>query len=828
MLQGNTLMEQGNAKGAIVVYKNLLEKYPGDIPTSMALADAYVVTGKLPQAEAELKTVQQKAPGTLGVPVLLSKIRNAERKPQEALDILKASLEAPDASGEAWEQAGHALMLLGWFDEAQKAYEKALAQTNTLAKSRLGLAESYFQRQLIEQARREIDLMLEASPKNQAALHMLAQIQTLNNEEDAVIATYGKIGAYHPSDIRARYLEAFLRVSRKNEADYAQGVSTNLIGEFPKAPEGYKLKGLAFLAKGEAALALEPLLSALQKRADIDTNLFLAQAYLALGNLETAVSHLQAVLSVKPDLDGPRRMLASIYLRQNRLDEAISETQKVFERSPSDEGGQRIMADALVAKKEYDKGLEIFTKMSEGQGSSPVVFLKKGMLLAMKGDDAGAEADLRKSVELAGNALEPRIYLASFLAGKNRIDEAVEVLGAGMTEGPGAALAYNAMAKLRLRQGRLDQATELLEKAKQTDPKVLVTYYNLAALQAAVGKIDKAAAEYEAALAVAPDDLRALAGAAGSHEALGDYAKAQALLERASQGKNPHASLVLVGFLVRRSENAKALAVLDEMLAASPKEIQGWLMKSRLHAVAGDHDKALSGLARVETLNQGVGLLEKAKYHLSQKNTAQAIEVAGKLRDMNPRSGDYALPLAEIQELSGQSDAAKATLRTVLREDPSNPRVLVGLSNFEARCNNTAEALALLDKSIAAGLDPAMGNALKGTVMQQKGDLKAAQTQYEKALRFQERQPLALNNLAMLYADQDGLASKALEMAIRAYSLESNNPSVLDTLGYALLKNGRAKEAQAALERAHKLMPGNSDIMKHLDMAKELAPAQIQ
>lgn len=825
MLQGIQLVEQGNSKGAIVVFKSLLEKYPGDVPASMALAEAYVATAKLPQAESELKAIMQKAPSTPGLSVLMAKILIAQRKPQEALDALKPVLEAPNASGEAWEQAGHALMLLGWFDEAQRAYQKALSISGSLSKSRIGLAESYFQRKLTDQAKREIDLILVDSPKNQTALHMLAQIQILGNDDDGVIETYGKIGQLYPADVRARYMEAFLRLSKKQDVDYAQAVSTALIGEFPKAPEGFKLKGLAYLAKNEGALALEPLLTAHKLRPDIDTNLFLAQTYLALGNLETAVSHLQSILSVKPDLEGPRRMLASIYLRQNRLDEAIAETQKIFEMSPSDIGGQRILADALVAKKEYDKGLDMFTKMSEQPGSPPVVFLKRGMLLAMKGDNAGAEVDLRKAVEAGGKALEPRLYLSSFLAGQNRIDEAVEVLNSGVTEGAGAALAYNGMAKLRLRQNRLDQAKELLDKAKQVEPKVMVTYYNIAALEAASGKIDKAAAEFEAALAVSPDDLRALGGAAGAWESLGDYAKAQALLERAAKSHNPQPSLALASFLMRRADNAKAIVVLDEMLAANPRDVSGWLMKSRIHAITGDQEKALSALGRVESIDQSVGLLEKSKYYLAQKKPDQALETAERLRTMNTRSGNYALPLAEIQEIVGRVDAAKATLRNVLRDDPSNTRVLTALANIEARTNNFPEALGLLDKSIAAGMDPGLGNALKGVTLQQQGDLKGAQEQYEKALRFQERQPLALNNLAMIYADQAGQATKALEMAVKAYTLESNSASVMDTLGYALLKNGRAKEAVVVLERAKKLMPTNKDIDTHLEMARASGPA---
>ena len=828
MLQASKLVQQGNPKGAIVVYKNLLEKYPGDLPATLALADAYIETGKPQQAEAEINAVRGKAGDNRDVPVLLARIRMAEGKPAEALDTLKPLLDSTPASAAALEQAGHACLMLGDNKEARAFYAESLGLEPQRTKARLGLAEGYALNKEPGKAREEVDLLLRTAPGDKAGLYMLAQLQALGNEDDALIETYGLLAKHHPGEVPAVYREAFLRLAKRNDIDHAQAVADRLIKSFPKAPEGYKLKGLALLARNEPAVAAEPLLKALKMRPDIDTNIFLAQAYASMGNLETAVSYLQAALARNADLEGPRRMLASIYLRQNRLDEAISETQKLFARAPSDEGGQRILADALVAKHEYDKGLEIFTRLAEKDGQTPTVFLKKGMLLAVKGQDAAAEADLRKAVELGGQAMEPKLYLSAFLAGKNRVDEAVDVLGTGLGTGPETALPLNAMAKLRLRQGHLDQAMDLLDKAKKADPAVLATYYNLAAIHTASGKTDKAAAEFEAALAVKPDDPRAIEGAAGCREALGEFPQAQALLERGVQTKNLRAYLTLAEYFVRRSENAKALAVLDDALASSPRSIPAWLNKSRLHAAAGDHEKAMSALSRVETINQGLGLLEQAKYHLSRKDTAKALEMAGKLRDMNPKSGDYSLPLAEIQELNGQEAAASATLNAAIKADPGNTRVLTALAKSEARQNRVDKALSHLDRAVAAGMDPANAHALKGAILQQAGDTRKAATEYETALRYQDRQVVALNNLAFIYADQEGASPKALELALRAYALESNNPSVLDTLGYALLRNGRPQEALAALERADKLGPGNTDIAKHIDMARESAPARKQ
>jgi putative PEP-CTERM system TPR-repeat lipoprotein len=823
MLQGKQLAEKANFKGAVVVYKNLLEKYPNDIEASFALTEALVAVGKYQQAEALLAQVANLAPGDARIPVLAARAGLPQKKADQALEGLKPLLESGKAPAEAWEQAAHASAMKGDMDQAQQYYEKALALSSGLVGARFGLAECHIQQQQYDQALQDVTALLQVAPTDQNGLHMLAQIHIQLNDIPAAIETYSKIAHLYPKDIKARYREAHFRLLHSNDIAFAQSVvdSLNQDESTKNTTERMKLQGLVALANNDPQGALETLHQALKIRNDLDTLIYLAQAYTSLGNYETAITQLQMALSMNSTLDMPRRMLAAIYLKQQRLDEAIAETQKLFSRAPADTAGQRIMAEALIGKRDYDKSLEMFSKLAEKDGSASVL-LRRGMLLAMKGDDAGAEADLRKAVELGGGNLEPRVYLASFLAGKKRLDEAITALDTDSDTGPAAALAFNAKAKLYLRLGKPAEAVEFLNNAKRADPVVSVTYFNLAALHIAAGETAKAAQEYEAALAINPNEQNALSGAAGCYEAQGDMAKAQALLERAAKNKNPKAYLALAGFHVRREDNAKAVAVLDECLAAFPKETKAWMLKSRLHALMGDQEKALAALTRLETINLGQGYMEKARYYLSRQNPDKAIEIAAKFREMNPRSGDYALPLAEIQEIAGRRDDARSTLKSAQQADPGNYKVLAAMARLESGANKPDEALAFLDKALAVGMDPAVGYASKGQILQRKGDLKAAQQQYEEALKFQGRQPMTMNNLAMIYAEQEGSAPAALELAIRAYALESGNPLVLDTLGYALIKNDRPKEAVAALEQAQKLLPDNADIAGHLNMAREL------
>ena len=77
----------------------------------------------------------------------------------------------------------------------------------------------------------------------------------------------------------------------------------------------------------------------------------------------------------------------------------------------------------------------------------------------------------------------------------------------------------------------------------------------------------------------------------------------------------------------------------------------------------------------------------------------------------------------------------------------------------------------------------------------------------------------ALNNLAYLYADGYGNKEEALRLAVTAYKQEPANAGLMDTLGYALLKNNRKDDAKKVLEQTAKLLPDNPTVSYHLAMA---------
>lgn len=112
-----------------------------------------------------------------------------------------------------------------------------------------------------------------------------------------------------------------------------------------------------------------------------------------------------------------------------------------------------------------------------------------------------------------------------------------------------------------------------------------------------------------------------------------------------------------------------------------------------------------------------------------------------------------------------------------------------------------------------------------GDLSYRLGDLDEAERSYQRVLRLEPDHAGALNNLAWVYISQKRKLRTAEELARRAGALDHmRKPYYLDTLGVALLRQGKNDEAIAALEDAVQTIPPDQrlpllEACKHLSEA---------
>ena len=83
------------------------------------------------------------------------------------------------------------------------------------------------------------------------------------------------------------------------------------------------------------------------------------------------------------------------------------------------------------------------------------------------------------------------------------------------------------------------------------------------------------------------------------------------------------------------------------------------------------------------------------------------------------------------------------------------------------------------------------------------------------SLKSNPDQAYVINYLAYTWIEQGIKIEKSLEMLEKANKLKSNDPYIIDSLGWALFKLKRYKESKDYLQQAVRLMPGDPVVNDH-------------
>ncbi|MGE0260924.1 MAG: tetratricopeptide repeat protein, partial [Alphaproteobacteria bacterium] len=166
---------------------------------------------------------------------------------------------------------------------------------------------------------------------------------------------------------------------------------------------------------------------------------------------------------------------------------------------------------------------------------------------------------------------------------------------------------------------------------------------------------------------------------------------------------------------------------------------------------------------------------------------------------------------------AGDLAGAEIYFRQSLETFPGYHRALAGMARVRAAEKKYGAAVELYREAIAILPLPEYAAAL-GDVYTKLGDPASAKTQYD-LVRYIGRlgalnQPLYDRELAYFYADHDIELAESLALAERELDYRQDIYAY-DLLAWALLKNGRAAEARAAIEKAMKLGTRDAKLFYH-------------
>ena len=817
--EGNQLRDQGNYRGAIVLYKSALEKDANFIAARRQLGEAYLISGDLEKAKNELVKVLLQNPGETDVLLSLAKVHLQKREPEQALLELDKFHAAHAETAESLVLYGLAHGAGGDLTSAETFFNKALELDEQSVDARINLAKIALQHKDFKTARGYLQQAIKIDPKQMPAYYLLANVESRSGDREAAIDAYQGLLKIDPNQLEALYMSGILQLDLGDLPAVEKNVAA-LLAKFPRRAEGERLKGMLLFRQAQYPEAVQALQSSLTLQPHILAYFFLGLSHYSQNQLEQALSQFQKALDLQPNFERARILVAMTLLKQKRIPDAIQAVEQVLKTNKNNAYAYNILGSALIATGEYDRGMEALQTATELDPSLADAFLKRGVFHLAKGDKGQGEDDLLKAIAAAPEVMSSRLMLVTYYLKQKNYPAAIKTLQEGMTGKKNDALLNNYLAAAYFAQKKPDLAVAALNQAKQVAPDYLTPYFNLASYFASQADYVKALEEYQGVLSVDIKNIKALLGVASLYSVQGMDDRLLQTFEQIEATDTEAGFIATTQFYLKGKDLQKGQATVTRGLTKYPSskmllELEGGLL---LREKKFTEAESIYQRLAVVAPEQGHSML--VRLYLFRKDVKQAETLVSELLNSSPNL-DYPYLLSAQVSLSQKDvDAALLTLQTGVKQVDSPVRLQMNIGQIYERTGKLPQAEKVYRNVIEKNPRLSAAYVSLGSIKERSGDKGGALDFYRNAVKYDQRNVMALNNLAYLLADNFGEHKEALNRAMGAYRLQPGDPRIMDTLAFVLLKNDKPEEAHTLLLKAYKLLPNVPTVALHLGMAK--------
>ncbi|WP_374468457.1 tetratricopeptide repeat protein [Ferrovibrio sp.] len=304
-------------------------------------------------------------------------------------------------------------------------------------------------------------------------------------------------------------------------------------------------------------------------------------------------------------------------------------------------------------------------------------------------------------------------------------------------------------------------------------------------------------------------------------------------------------------FLERNGRMAEARRLLDEQLALNPENpvlLHGLrrLDAKRSAPVAPLVGNAVEGLA--EALFASASAFgrsdggELAELHLQlalflrpdlddarmlladiyeiRERWEQALAMYGKISPASAYAENAQMRQAWCINELGRGEEAVRMLRRLANAAQDSSRAVLMLADLHRQMERWPEAAREYSEGLERikQIEPRHWAIFfgRGVSYERARQWDKAEADMLKALELQPDNPLVLNYLGYSWVDMNRNLERATKMIERAVALRPNDGAIVDSLGWALYRQGRFEEAVVQLERAVELKGGDPVITDHL------------
>ena len=560
------------------------------------------------------------------------------------------------------------------------------------------------------------------------------------------------------------------------------------------------------LAEYKAALAADPGAAFIR--------VTLAEFYARTGHIRDSVTEAESIIQADPDNLDARKLLGRIYLRslgdmqsgpqsQEMLRRAIEQFQQITRLEPNEIENRLLLGRLYRLNNQSDKAEQEFKSALKLQPNSEEAIVSLAYLYNEqgKGDQAIALLDSLPPGERSAKMYSALGY--SYEQQKN-YKKAVDAYRKAVEQDRENLDALRGLAQNLLNDGQYQAALEQYKQIADADPQDAQAWLRVAEIYRHTGKYDLALDALKKADALVPNEsLEVPYNMALVYEAQGRYDDAitqlNTLLQRTSHPNNSYTP----------GERANRAIFIERLGNIYREERKTELALQTFRSLTqGNNDEAASR-----------GYQEMIDTYREVKDWPQATAVAKEAADRFPTDKNVQLMYASLLADNGQTDAALAKVKSMLKGTPEDRDVYVGLAQIQGRLRHYKEAqdaLDLAEKASTTDDDRQNVTFIRGSLFEREKKYDLAEQSFRKVLAGDPQNAMALNYLGYMLADHNTRLDEALTLIKKAVDLDPQNGAYLDSLGWAYFKLGNYDLAEENLRKASDRVGNDGTIQDHL------------
>ncbi|MGA7857860.1 MAG: tetratricopeptide repeat protein, partial [Terracidiphilus sp.] len=351
-----------------------------------------------------------------------------------------------------------------------------------------------------------------------------------------------------------------------------------------------------------------------------------------------------------------------------------------------------------------------------------------------------------------------------------------------------------------IRLGDADQAIEKLRYVVKVQPGVMEPEYNLAILLEQKHAIAEAVEHLKAANQARPNDVGVMQHLLVDLLATGETAEASQILEQVKAMDSVEARQQVATALLEAEDYSQAVDLLEGLRTQDESSRDADMLLARAYIGAQEDFKAIDLLKPAQaTDNTGEAAYLLGIAYSDVGATEEATDAFTRAIRQNPKNGRALYHLGLIESaVPGQMPAALGHLREAIQQEPGNAAYGIALGRIMLQHDNAPDALALLQRVHADGLEAGERDLLLGIAqITVSGPAQALKT-FVRAVAENPSLALSFDMLGFCYSVQ-GDTARAAEAYAKASDLKPKSRVFAHSAAFA---SDRANDAARAMTYA--------------------------